>query len=152
MKKITVKIKIRHCTCPWWRVSMLLSLPSHLSTPPLTGVRSLLCLTPEDGQLGVPILIRMNHNVSELTQLLYWLSQNLPQICTALLIVSRKYIHKQMQYRFAMMFPFCQKTCPIWLDHRLRPIDNHLALYTMLYNNSAKNRYAVPVLNKTKQI
>ena len=36
--------------------------------------------------------------------------------------------------------------------HRLRPIDTHLALYTMLYNNLAKNRYAEPVLNKTKQI
>ena len=36
--------------------------------------------------------------------------------------------------------------------HRLRPIDTHLALYTMLYNNSAKNRYAEPVLNKTKHI
>ena len=36
--------------------------------------------------------------------------------------------------------------------HRLRPIDTHLALYTMLYNNSAKNRYAEPILNKTKQI
>ena len=34
--------------------------------------------------------------------------------------------------------------------HRLRPIDTHLALYTMLYNNSAKNRYAEPVLNKNK--
>ena len=41
-----------------------------------------------------------------------------------------------------------------WLcfAHRLRPIDTHLALYTILYNNSAKNRYAEPVLNKTKQI
>ena len=41
-----------------------------------------------------------------------------------------------------------------WLSkgHRLRPIDTHLALYTMLYNNSAKNRYAEPVLNKSKQI
>ena len=37
-------------------------------------------------------------------------------------------------------------------NHRLRPIDTHLALYPMLYNNSAKNRYAEPVLNKTKQI
>ena len=37
-------------------------------------------------------------------------------------------------------------------SHRLRPIDTHLALYTMMYNNSAKNRYAEPVLNKTKQI
>ena len=36
--------------------------------------------------------------------------------------------------------------------HRLRPIDTHLAQYTMLYNNSAKNRYAEPVQNKTKQI
>ena len=37
--------------------------------------------------------------------------------------------------------------------HRLSPIDTHLALYNMLYNNSAKkNRYAEPVLNKTKQI
>ena len=34
--------------------------------------------------------------------------------------------------------------------HRLRPIDTHLALYTMLYNNSAKNRYAEPVCNKNK--
>ena len=33
--------------------------------------------------------------------------------------------------------------------HRLRHIDTHLALYTMLYNNSAKNRYAEPVHNKT---
>ena len=40
----------------------------------------------------------------------------------------------------------------VYLRHRLRPIDTHLALYTMLYNNSAKNRYAEPVLNKTKQI
>ena len=38
------------------------------------------------------------------------------------------------------------------LKHRLRPIDTHLAQYTMLYNNSAKNRYAEPVLNKTKEI
>ena len=36
--------------------------------------------------------------------------------------------------------------------HRLRPIDSHPALYTMLYNNLVKNRYAEPVLNKTKQI
>ena len=36
--------------------------------------------------------------------------------------------------------------------HRLRPIDTHLALYTMLYNISAKNRYAKPVHNETKQI
>ena len=36
------------------------------------------------------------------------------------------------------------------LYHRLRPIDTHLALYTMLYNNSAKNRYAEPVRNKNK--
>ena len=35
-------------------------------------------------------------------------------------------------------------------SHRLRPIDTHLALYPMLYNNSAKNRYAKPVLNKNK--
>ena len=40
----------------------------------------------------------------------------------------------------------------IWQSHRLRPIDTHLALYTMLYNNSEKNRYAEPVLNKTNQI
>ena len=40
----------------------------------------------------------------------------------------------------------------VWSDHRLRPIDTHLALYTMLYTNSAKNRYAEPVHNKTKQI
>ena len=31
-----------------------------------------------------------------------------------------------------------------WVGHRLRPIDTHLALYTMLNNNSAKNRYAEP--------
>ena len=37
-------------------------------------------------------------------------------------------------------------------SHRLRPIDTHLALYTMLYNNSAKIRYAEPVHNKTKQM
>ena len=36
--------------------------------------------------------------------------------------------------------------------HRLRPIDTHLALYTMLYNNSAKNKYAEPVHNKTMKI
>ena len=36
--------------------------------------------------------------------------------------------------------------------HRLRSIDTHLALYTMLYNNSTKNRYSEPVLNITKQI
>ena len=47
-----------------------------------------------------------------------------------------------------------KKKCFIWLTfpHRLRPIDTHLAQYTMLYNNSAKNRYAEPVHNKTKQI
>ena len=38
----------------------------------------------------------------------------------------------------------------IYDDHRLRPIDTHLAMYTMLYNNSAKNRYAEPVRNKNK--
>ena len=38
------------------------------------------------------------------------------------------------------------------VNHRLRPIDTHLALYTMLYNNSAKNRYAEPVHNKTMKI
>ena len=38
------------------------------------------------------------------------------------------------------------------LPHILRPIDTHLALYTMLYNNSAKNRYAEPVYNKTMKI
>ena len=37
-----------------------------------------------------------------------------------------------------------------YVTHRLRPIDTHLALYNMLYNNSARNRYAEPVLNKTK--
>ena len=31
-------------------------------------------------------------------------------------------------------------------------IDTHLELYTMLYNNSAKNRYAEPVHNKTMKI
>ena len=36
--------------------------------------------------------------------------------------------------------------------HRLRPIDTHLASYTMLYNNSEKNRYAEPVHNKTIKI
>ena len=36
------------------------------------------------------------------------------------------------------------------LIHRLIPIDTHLALYTMLYNNSAKNKYAEPVHNKNK--
>ena len=43
-----------------------------------------------------------------------------------------------------------------WSDlgcgHRLRPIDTHVAQYTMLYNNSAKNRYAEPVHNKTMKI
>ena len=40
----------------------------------------------------------------------------------------------------------------IWMSkhHRLRPIDTHLVLFTMLYNNSAKNRYAEPVRNKNK--
>ena len=33
--------------------------------------------------------------------------------------------------------------------HRLRHIDTHLALYTMLYNNTAKNIYALPAHNKT---
>ena len=37
---------------------------------------------------------------------------------------------------------------PFTRAHRLRPIDTHLAMYTMLYNNSAKNRYAEPVRNK----
>ena len=37
-------------------------------------------------------------------------------------------------------------------NHRLRPIDTHLALYTMRYNNSAKNRYAEPVHNKIFKI
>ena len=35
--------------------------------------------------------------------------------------------------------------------HRLRPIDTHLALYTMLYNTSVKNRYAEPVRYKNKE-
>ena len=38
------------------------------------------------------------------------------------------------------------------MAHRLRPIDTHLGLYTMLYNNSSKNRYAEPVHNKTMKI
>ena len=36
----------------------------------------------------------------------------------------------------------------MYLCHRLRPMDAHLALYTMLYNNSAYNRYAEPVRKK----
>ena len=36
--------------------------------------------------------------------------------------------------------------------HRLRPLITHLALYSMLYNNSVKNRYAEPVHNKTMKI
>ena len=35
------------------------------------------------------------------------------------------------------------------VGHRLRPKDTHPALYTMLYNNSAKCSYAEPVHNKT---
>ena len=36
--------------------------------------------------------------------------------------------------------------------HRLRPIDIQLELYTMLYNNSAKNSYAEPVRNQNNEI
>ena len=39
----------------------------------------------------------------------------------------------------------------VW-GHRLRPIDTHLELYTMLYNNSAKNRYAEPVKKNNEKI
>ena len=35
---------------------------------------------------------------------LYWVSQNLPQICTESALVYRKSLLKQMQYRFAVNF------------------------------------------------
>ena len=50
------------------------------------------------------------------------------------------------------MSPSLSQVQKVVSTHRLRPIDTHLALYTMLYKNSAKNRYAEPVINKTKQI
>ena len=34
----------------------------------------------------------------------YWVSHNLPQICTAFALVYHKFILKQMQYRFAVNF------------------------------------------------
>ena len=40
----------------------------------------------------------------------------------------------------------------IYIKHRLRPIDTHLALYAMLYTNSAKNKYAELVHDKTMKI
>ena len=43
-------------------------------------------------------------------------------------------------------------SCPVDHVHRLRPIDIHLELYTMLYNNSSKNRYAEPFHNNSMRI
>ena len=52
---------------------------------------------------------------------------------------------------FALKADFVYHICMFYM-HRLRPIDTQLALYTMLYNNSAKNRYAEPGYNKTMKI
>ena len=57
-------------------------------------------------------------------------------------ILMQKYI-----YIFAILIFFFNYIFLMNINHRLRPIDTHLALYTMLYNNTAKNRYAEPVLN-----
>ena len=71
--------------------------------------------------------------------------QNVTQICGSYHIdVKNRIFYAAVVNKF--------KSPLVGVGHRLRPIHTHLALYTMLYNNSTKNRYTEPVHNKTMKI